>query len=69
MDKLREIEYVGYKLKSITLISQKVLIYGTVQGRAMLGCDYWGCIPLGLGRPTGLGGELSLDGIRCMCLS
>ena len=39
MDELRKIEYMGYKLKSITLSSQKVLLYGTVQGRAMLGCD------------------------------
>ena len=39
MDELREIEYMGYKLKSITLSSQNVLIYGTMQGRAMPGCD------------------------------
>ena len=51
---------MGYKIKSITLISQEVIIYGTVHGRAILGCDSLGMHSPGLGMPTGLGGELSL---------
>ena len=27
------------------------------------GVTNWGCIPLGIGMPTGLGGELSLGGV------
>ena len=36
---LEELNKWGMKLKSITLINQEILIYGTVQGRAILGYD------------------------------